>query len=64
MLLEVLNFALVLLRLFKRIECAEVAALSAGVIFLARVQTELAGFEFANRVKYGCCGQAQAVPRP
>lgn len=48
MLLEVLHLAFVLLRLFKRVECAEIAPLTCGVALLSGVKTIFAGFQFAD----------------
>ena len=48
MLLEILNFSLVLLCLFKGIEGAKIAALAGGGILFARIQAKLARFQLPN----------------
>lgn len=54
MFLEVLHFALMLLCLLERGECAQIAPLAGCGILLARIETELPGFELANHVHQGC----------
>jgi len=48
MLLEILNFSLVLLCLFQGIEGAKIAALAGGGILFARIQAKLARFQLPN----------------
>jgi hypothetical protein len=45
--LEILDVAFVLLRLLKRVEGTQVAALAGRRILLTRIQAELTGFEFS-----------------
>ena len=59
-LLEVLDFALVLLRLLEARKCPEIPPLTCGRILLARVQPIFAGFEFANHIRVDAARPAPA----
>ena len=45
---KILHFAFMLFGLLQRGKCAQIAALACFSFLLARIQTVLSGFEFAN----------------
>lgn len=51
---EVLHIALVFLGLLESGKCSQIAALASLNVFLSRIQTKLAGFEFANHRREMC----------
>jgi hypothetical protein len=62
-LLEVLNFLLVLLGLFEVRECAKISPFARRLFFLARIQPVLAGLELANHTEMDARGQGYVARR-